>query len=769
MIDPTTGMPVQEGEDKPYISGGNYFETSGIVPSLYVPFSYNRMMWPNNQLTQAMQTGYFNSIIPNPLSGYRIQLPDGSPANAALTWTQVGEQNSGLYRNAANDYIYEVAGSPVTEWMTTEFRVNYLTPGQVVFPTTSGKLTGSANLFWDIANNRLGVDTASPSVALDVNGNIRDRNMTLGSVLFAAATGVISQDNANFFWDAPNARLGIGCTDPFRSLEVRHSSLPQLVLSTDANNAVMFKGSLTGLNVTAYSGTFPAPDYVFQGDANNDHPSLRIVNNHTTGATSHAWLIAEVGGASAGDPVMLWDVDFATVWGAGIDNSDSDKWKLCVGATLGTNDTIVADTSRNIYFPAYTLGSIPFFGASGQVLQNNASFFWDNALLILKSGVGAAHQWQGTSLPVSAYVSVASTVFSGTQDGILNFGWNINQTRQVGTEPSWYMALESNYNNGADTFCEWYIDFQTTGSVDYRPIGCVISRTTNVASVNVNASSFTWSNEASSTIYGSFTSASGVVFQNIAGTTAKCSIGTNNNVGFISLQDGSTAHIQFYNNGTNIIAGVSNVAMDFRTNNTLKWQIAAAGSLLAGTDNSWDIGASGATRPRSIYWGTQALASDGSVGSPAYSFAGATATGFYKTAASVIRYSANNSASVELGAGYLWVVSDTGIYYLGAGADTAMVRNAAGKVQIGSGTVGVNVGTNGTNCFAAPSAGQIAFATAAKGTTDTTGYFTIPSCAGAPTGVPANIPTGQIPMVYDSTNNFLYVYNGGWKKSTVYA
>lgn len=55
------------------------------------------------------------------------------------------------------------------------------------------------------------------------------------------------------------------------------------------------------------------------------------------------------------------------------------------------------------------------------------------------------------------------------------------------------------------------------------------------------------------------------------------------------------------------------------------------------------------------------------------------------------------------------------------------------------------------------------------GTTAQVGFLYIPTCAGPPTGVPTNAATGHIPIIYDITNNFLYVYNSGWKKSTVYA
>lgn len=48
-------------------------------------------------------------------------------------------------------------------------------------------------------------------------------------------------------------------------------------------------------------------------------------------------------------------------------------------------------------------------------------------------------------------------------------------------------------------------------------------------------------------------------------------------------------------------------------------------------------------------------------------------------------------------------------------------------------------------------------------TTATGGFLVIPHCAGAPTGVPHN---GQS-MVFDTSNNKLYVYNGAWKSVTL--
>ncbi|KKM92892.1 hypothetical protein LCGC14_1213910 [marine sediment metagenome] len=47
---------------------------------------------------------------------------------------------------------------------------------------------------------------------------------TLGSVVFAGAAGVYTQDNANFFWNDSSNRLGVGTAFPSQTVELRSSS-----------------------------------------------------------------------------------------------------------------------------------------------------------------------------------------------------------------------------------------------------------------------------------------------------------------------------------------------------------------------------------------------------------------------------------------------------------------------------------------------------------------------------------------------------------------
>lgn len=99
---------------------------------------------------------------------------------------------------------------------------------------------------------------------------------------------------------------------------------------------------------------------------------------------------------------------------------------------------------------------------------------------------------------------------------------------------------------------------------------------------------------------------------------------------------------------------------------------------------------------------------------------------------------AGGSANITGGAG-----SGTG-----NGGNVVLTGGAGGA----SGVRG-NVVTNGTNV--------------ALATTATSGFLTIPSVAGVPTGVPVNVPAGNVAIAYDATNNKIMVYNGAWKAVTL--
>lgn len=118
-------------------------------------------------------------------------VPAATPGGST---TQVQFNNAGAFGGSAN---LTFNGTTLT---TTDITDSSLTPGRVVFPTTGGNLTGSADLFWDSANARLGVGTASPQNQLHILGTTTgyarfqstNRTFTIGSL--ASAFGFVIND-----------------------------------------------------------------------------------------------------------------------------------------------------------------------------------------------------------------------------------------------------------------------------------------------------------------------------------------------------------------------------------------------------------------------------------------------------------------------------------------------------------------------------------------------------------------------------------------------
>lgn len=81
--------------------------------------------------------------------------------------------------------------------------------------------------------------------------------------------------------------------------------------------------------------------------------------------------------------------------------------------------------------------------------------------------------------------------------------------------------------------------------------------------------------------------------------------------------------------------------------------------------------------------------------------------------------------------------------YIGRGTTPAALWDMAGNCYLGGGVGGSEIAANATD-----------------------GFVHIPSCNGNPTGTPATIISGCVPMVFDRSNLKIAVYSGGaWKKT----
>ncbi len=78
-----------------------------------------------------------------------------------------------------------------------------------------------------------------------IDGSLRLSGFTSGSVLFAGSNGVVSENNAKFFWNG--SRLGLGTNTPSASLEVKQTSATVKITSTDGISPTILSTNNNGL------------------------------------------------------------------------------------------------------------------------------------------------------------------------------------------------------------------------------------------------------------------------------------------------------------------------------------------------------------------------------------------------------------------------------------------------------------------------------------------------------------------------------------------
>lgn len=87
------------------------------------------------------------------------------------------------------------------------------------------------------------------TIGVTYGGTGTTTSFTAGSVVFAGASGVYTQDNANLFWDNTNDRLGIGTAAPAQKLDVNGS-----INAGVANGVSLFMADSSAIRNTATAG-----------------------------------------------------------------------------------------------------------------------------------------------------------------------------------------------------------------------------------------------------------------------------------------------------------------------------------------------------------------------------------------------------------------------------------------------------------------------------------------------------------------------------------
>lgn len=205
-----------------------------------------------------------------------------------------------IYDNTLSVWIAFDAHAPitVTDTSTIDFTLTgqaltaSVIPGGIAHNDLASKQGGTAGEYNHLTNAQV---TALHAAAHDINGADHTgtplgvtnggtgtaTQFTQGSVIFAGASGVYSQDNANFFWDDTNNRLGIGTTSPAQQLQLTGNiRLP--ATTNSAQYGILYKGTNRFLMDFVYGAQIGHNLFVGENAGNLTMGSTATQNYHSS-------------------------------------------------------------------------------------------------------------------------------------------------------------------------------------------------------------------------------------------------------------------------------------------------------------------------------------------------------------------------------------------------------------------------------------------------------------------------------------------------------
>lgn len=143
----------------------------------------------------------------------------------------------------------DIEGGTVTSISATDSAdIDFTVTSPTTTPVITAVLTTTgvaANTYASVTVDTKGRVTAgSTTLAVTLGGTGTSTAFTQGSVVFAGASGVYAQDNANFFWNDSTNRLGIGTASPNNTIQVVN------LIDFNNTNETTYIGYQVGLSTT---------------------------------------------------------------------------------------------------------------------------------------------------------------------------------------------------------------------------------------------------------------------------------------------------------------------------------------------------------------------------------------------------------------------------------------------------------------------------------------------------------------------------------------
>ena len=404
-------------------------------------------------------------------------------------------QHTGLVRDAT-DGVWKLFSNVEDE--PNEETLNFT--GAVYDSLKIGPLIATTGAF-------SGAITLGSALGVAYGGSGTTTQFTAGSVLFAGASGVYSQDNSNFFWDDSNNRLGLGTASPSYELQVNKAGVSSIYAYNSSNSV--------GVRVLAYTNA----GYV---QTQTNHPLHLAVNNGSPAITIDTSSNVGIGVTPGsykfnvknnGNQVYLIQSNTDNGWLVSCEDADGylKFYRRGEGGSPTNNLRMSIDTSGNVGIgatPSYKLhvaGDVFVNGSQGFNATNETAtlYIGDNASYLQAVFDGGLDFYQNGSRRMrlqggsgALLINTITRVHSGEQASL---------TYSSNNGPGWTIK-DSNPQNG-NTFIGFYNNTTNAGNItsngtttmtygsasDYRLKENVVSMTGGLSRIlSLNPITFTW-------------------------------------------------------------------------------------------------------------------------------------------------------------------------------------------------------------------------------------------------------------------------------------
>lgn len=334
-----------------YITGGNL--GIGTLTSKSIDFFTGGFAGSNRRMTITSSGNFgFGTIAPNNfMSIAPLRYSTGTASQSGTTITGVGTTwTSTMLGNLFEFDDGTIAGTITGFTSTTSITVSV---SQTVasqtysihYPGIEVSSTGA-----------VGLGTTTPTAKLDVvTNNLVTTQTNLSGIVLSnntlATSGVVRQISPAARWRAnawkSNATAASQTVDFRQWANATNGTATvtgDMVWESSINGGAYT--TLMGLGSSGVLTFYTANTRVIDVSASSTSIiGLRIQNSNNSTASSIARNEITVGGSSGGDPQTNYVVSGATDWVTGIDNSDSDSFKLSQNSTIGTNDRFIMTTA----------------------------------------------------------------------------------------------------------------------------------------------------------------------------------------------------------------------------------------------------------------------------------------------------------------------------------------------------------------------------------------------------------------------------------------